>query len=93
MDLYLISVLIFIAFLAVWVYKDRRKFTRQSIFLLRKTKRGRELITRVGTRFPKGWKYVGFVSVVTGFIVSVLGLNKLLDNAVMALTTSEVAPS
>ena len=49
MDLYLVSVLIFAAILALWVYRDRKKFKRESIFLLRRTNRGKALLVKIGT--------------------------------------------
>jgi membrane-associated protease RseP (regulator of RpoE activity) len=93
MDLYLISVLIFVVILAVLVYKDRKKYTRESIFLLRRTKRGRDLIIKLGTRFPRGWKAVGYVSVATGFIVSLFGVKMLIDNIIRAFMVRSAAPS
>ncbi len=93
MDWYTVSVLLFVAVLAVLVYRDRHKFKRESIFLLRKTKRGRDLIIRVGTRFPLGWKVLGFISVVTGLVVSVLGLKMLFDNMMSSISAGSAAPS
>ncbi|MBN2330224.1 MAG: site-2 protease family protein [Candidatus Aenigmarchaeota archaeon] len=93
MDYYTISVLVFVAILAVLVYLDRKKYKRESIFLLRKTKRGRGLIIRVGTKFPRAWKAVGFVAVVTGFIVSIFGLKMLFDNLINAIAARSLVPS
>lgn len=93
MDLYLISVLIFVAFLVIIVYRDRKNFTRESIFLLRKTQRGKNLITKIGTSFPRFWKVLGFISVATGFIVSILGLKMLFDNLMTAISTKVASPS
>ncbi len=90
---YLASVLVFVVVLAGFVYRDRKKFTRESIFLLRRTKRGRNLLIKIGTRFPRFWLAVGFVSVVTGFIVSVLGLKMLVDNFLASLVTRATTPS
>ena len=93
MDWYMVSVLVFVVILAVLVYMDRKNYKRESIFLLRKTKRGRSLIIKIGTKFPRGWKAVGFVAVVTGFIVSVLGLKMLFDNLMSAIAAKSAAPS
>ena len=93
MDWYLASVLVFIAVLAVLVYRDRHKFTRDSIFLLRRTQRGKDTVIRIGTTFPRFWKYVGFVSVVVGFIVSVLGLKMLADNIMAVSYTHLTLPT
>jgi len=93
MDFYLISVLVFIAILAVLVYIDRKQYKRESILLLRRTQRGRKLIISIGTRFPRFWKYLGYVSVGSGFIVSVIGVKMLLDNFIRAVTVKSAAPS
>jgi membrane-associated protease RseP (regulator of RpoE activity) len=93
MDLYTVSVLVFVVILAVLIYRDRKKYTRESIFLLRKTKRGRGLIIRIGTKYPRGWKAVGLIAVVTGFIVSVLGLKMLFDNLMSSIAAKSAAPS
>jgi len=93
MDWYLVSVLIFIVILAALVYRDRKKFKRESFLLLRRTQRGKEIIINIGTRFPRGWKWVGYVSVAVGFIVSVLGLKMLIDNFVKAITVKATTPS
>lgn len=92
MDWYLVSVLVFVVVLAVLIYKDRKKFTRESIFLLRRTQRGKDTIIRIGTTFPRFWKYVGFVSVVVGFIVSVLGLKMLADNIMTSIAAGTTSP-
>ncbi|MCD6496081.1 MAG: site-2 protease family protein [Candidatus Aenigmarchaeota archaeon] len=93
MDWYLTSVIVFTVLLAIWVYRDRDKFKRESIFLLRRTKRGRKLLIRIGTCCPRFWKAVGFVSVVTGFVVSVYGLKMLVDNVLKSISTGATAPS
>ena len=92
MDWYLVSVIVFIAVLAVLVYRDRRKYKRESILLLRRTQRGKATLVWLGTRFPRFWKYVGFVSVVTGFIVSVYGLKMLADNFTRSLVVKASTP-
>ncbi len=90
---YLSSVLVFAAVLIAWVYRDRSKFKRESIFLLRRTQRGRDTIVKIGTKFPRFWKYVGFVSVVVGAAASVFGLKMLIDNFLSLLVTKSAAPS
>jgi hypothetical protein len=93
MDLYLASVLIFASILALWVYRDRRKFKRESILLIRRTQTGRNALIRIGTSFPRFWKAVGFVSVAVGFIVSVLGLKMLVDNLMASIAAGAAVPS
>ena len=80
MDWYIISVLVFFVLLVLFVYRDRKNFKRESIFLLSRTQAGKRFITKVGSRFPRGWKVVGGISVAVGFIASVMGFNLLLQN-------------
>ena len=42
MDVYTVSILVFLAFLALFFYKDRKNVERQGVLLLRKTKKGRK---------------------------------------------------
>ncbi len=92
MDLYVASVLIFVAILAFLVYRDRKNFTRESIFLLRRTKVGRETIIKIGEKFPRFWLYLGFVSVITGLLVSVLGTKMLIDNLISSIAAGLSRP-
>jgi membrane-associated protease RseP (regulator of RpoE activity) len=71
MDGYLLSIIVFIILLALFLYKDRANIKRESILLLRKTKRGRNSIIRLATRFPRFWKWVGGLGVVTSFVASI----------------------
>ncbi|UCD03049.1 MAG: site-2 protease family protein [Candidatus Aenigmatarchaeota archaeon] len=92
LDFYLISVLVFIAILAVLVYRDRSKFKRESILLLRRTQRGKKFLIKIGTTFPRFWKVVGFVSVITGFVASVIGVKFIFDMLIMNLTAETAGP-
>ncbi|MBN2042871.1 MAG: site-2 protease family protein [Candidatus Aenigmarchaeota archaeon] len=78
-DFYAVSVLIFVIILAVIVYRDRKKFTRDSIFLLRKTQTGRKFLTNLSDRFPRFWKHVGTIGVVVSLIGSLYGFVLLLN--------------
>lgn len=71
MDVHSIAFVIFIAFLAVVVFRDRKKFTREFILILRKTQRGKRNIIRLGRGFPRFWKGLGSIGVVFGFLMSV----------------------
>ncbi len=71
-DFNLLSIVIFIIILAAVVYRDRKKFKRESIVLLRRTQRGKEFIIKVGTRFPRFWKAAGNIGVAVGFVASVV---------------------
>ncbi len=66
-DPYFLSVLVFIAVLAVIVYRDRAHIERQSILLLRKSQVGKRGIIRLGERWPRFWRAFGTAGVLIGF--------------------------
>jgi membrane-associated protease RseP (regulator of RpoE activity) len=70
-DWYLVSVLVFAAFLAVLVYLDRKSWRRESILLLRKTQRGKAFLVWLGRRFPRFWLLVGTLAVIITFLSSI----------------------
>ncbi len=69
--IYWISVVVFLAFMVLVVYRDRKNFKRDFVILLRKTKRGRKFLVKTGTGHPTFWKWMGATGVVMGFLVSV----------------------
>lgn len=70
-DLYLFSVVAFIAVMVLIIYNDRGNFKRDSILLLRRTRFGRGFIRRTGRRFPRFWKVLGTIGVFFCFGASV----------------------
>lgn len=93
MDLYFVSVLVFACILAVLVWRDRKNFKRESIFLLRRMTFGRGTLVYLGKRFPRFWKFVGFFSVLTGFVVSILGVNMLMETLLSSIASHSSTPS
>ncbi|MFH0956752.1 MAG: site-2 protease family protein [Candidatus Aenigmatarchaeota archaeon] len=91
--LYPASVLVFVCILAILVYRDRKNFKRESIFLLRRMTFGRGTLVFLGKRFPRFWKFLGFFSVLTGFLVSILGVNMLIDTLISSIATKSSTPS
>lgn len=71
MDFYILSIIVFIALLIVLIVKDKKKFKRDFIVLLRKTTRGREFIVRIGKTFPNLWKVLGNTAIFVGFMISI----------------------
>ncbi len=71
-DPYSLSAVIFIIILAIFVYRDRDKFTRDGVFLLRKTQKGKSGLIALGERHPMLWKHIGNLGVIIGFVVSIL---------------------
>ena len=91
MDVYTVSILVFLAFLALFFYKDRKNVERQGVLLLRKTKKGRGFITKLGQRFPRLWWVYGTLAVAIGFYVSAYIFYWLLFMTMTSLT-AEAAP-
>lgn len=89
---YLISVIIFTIILAIIVYRDRKNFKRESILLLRRTKRGKKSLIELGIKFPRGWKLIGSLAIVVGFFASILAFNSIIQIA-LRLFTVGVTPA
>jgi membrane-associated protease RseP (regulator of RpoE activity) len=92
MDFYLISIAIFVVIIAAILYKDRKNVERQSILFLRRTQRGKELITKLALRFPRFWKGLGTAGVVVGFVMSVYIVFFLAQLIFINLTTDAAIP-
>ena len=88
MDFYLISVLIFIAIIALILFKDRKNVERQLIFFIRKTQHGKSTIIRIGESFPRFWKVVSTIGVIVGFFMSIYIVFLLVSLLVEAVITS-----
>ena len=71
MDIYFLSVIAFIIVLGIVVYFDRKNVRREFIILLRKTKRGKDFLTKTGRMFPRFWKIIGSFAVIVCFWVSI----------------------
>jgi membrane-associated protease RseP (regulator of RpoE activity) len=84
-DWYLVSVLIFAAFLALLVYVDRKSWKRESILLIRKTQTGKRFLIWLGTRFPRFWLVVGVIAVVLTLLSSIWMLWALIQSGNLIL--------
>ncbi|MBI2674893.1 MAG: site-2 protease family protein [Candidatus Aenigmarchaeota archaeon] len=71
-DPYSLSAAVFILILAILVYRDRKKFTRDGIILLRKTQKGKSGLIALGERHPTFFRHVGNLGVIMGFSASIL---------------------
>src|SRR3989338_10400252 len=78
-DPYILSIIIFIIIVAVIVVRDRKKFERQAIILLRRTQKGKNSITRLGRKFPRFWKGLGTLGAVLGFAGSIYIIIQFLE--------------
>ena len=91
-DIYTLSVIVFVALLALFFWFDRKNVQRQSVLLLRKTTKGKAFLTNLGRRFPRGWWVYGNLAVVVGFAASVFISIFLLSMVSEALTAETAAP-
>ncbi|PSH00519.1 MAG: hypothetical protein BRC30_03100 [Nanohaloarchaea archaeon SW_7_46_7] len=67
-DPQLIFLVVFLAGLTVFLYKDRNKIQRSSILFYRRTKSGIDKIDAIQKRLPRFWKAYGWGAAVSGVI-------------------------
>ncbi len=67
----MVSIVAFILFLVFVVYRDRKKFERESIILIRRTQRGKGILHKIGNSCPKLWKIIGTAGVCITMLASV----------------------
>lgn len=82
-DLYTASVIIFVLVVIVFLIKDRKKITRDSVVFYRRTQRARAFLTNLGLRHPRLWAWVGNAGIITGFIGSFVMIVTLVLLAVL----------
>lgn len=59
MDLYLISIMAFFAFLAILIYRDRKNIDFKYILVMKRTKRFKDSIDKIARKSPLFWKIIG----------------------------------
>ncbi len=87
------SIVIFLIFLAVVIWKDRDNIERHSLLIVRRTKKGIELIKRVAGKFPKLWKRWSTAGVFLSFLVTIFGFLFLGYNVLKALFEAGIDPA
>jgi len=80
-DLYLLSIVVFIAGLALLVYRDRKKIEIKNFLIMRRTKRFADLIDRVAKFSPTVWKVLSTISIIVAFYYMVVGIFLIIDVA------------
>ncbi|MFB6115475.1 MAG: site-2 protease family protein [Candidatus Nanohalobium sp.] len=68
----LIFLILFIAGMAYFLYKDRDKIQRSSILFYRRTKNGIDKIDAIQKRFPRFWKAYGWGAAISGVLSMIL---------------------
>jgi membrane-associated protease RseP (regulator of RpoE activity) len=89
MDFYIISVTAFAVFIAIAVWADRKNYKRDSIFLLRRTNRGKEFIVKSGTRLASVWRSIGMLSIAVGLFVCIFSVYMLAENVAKVVITQK----
>ncbi len=92
LDLYFASVLIFIAFLAIIIYRDRKNIDVNYILLMRRSKRGIKFIEKIA-KYSRFWKIVGTIGVITAFFVTALGFWSLIDLSIKIISGEITGPT
>lgn len=82
LDLYLMSILVFIGIFAVLIFKDRKNIEIKGILFIRRTKKGRKLLDRIARKSPRFWKTVGSIGVLVCFGGMGFGLYFLLKTLI-----------
>ncbi|MFH1977911.1 MAG: site-2 protease family protein [Candidatus Aenigmatarchaeota archaeon] len=88
----IVSIVAFIVIVALLVLKDRKKFQRDAVLLVRRTQRGKELIIRLGRSHPTFFRRLGNIGVVIGFIASIITIILLIQNLAMIATSTADIP-
>lgn len=90
MDLYELSVLVFLSIIVYFIYIDRKNIKREGLFLIRPTKKGIKLLDWIA-KFKFFWKYFSLCGAVLGImlmiygVISLVGYSKLLIEGVVGL--------
>ncbi len=84
----IVLLIIFLIFMASFLYKKRKNLKKEGPFFLYKTTWGMKLIDCVGTKYKKTLKFFSYVSIGLGYILMIAILYLLLQTVYIYLTTS-----
>ncbi len=87
------SIIVFVIFLAIVIWRDRDNIERHSILIVRRTKKGIEFIKRVAGRFPRMWKRWSTAGVFLSFLVTISGFLFLGYNVIKSLVEAGIDPA
>lgn len=73
-----VFLVVFVAAMVFFLYRDRNKMQRHTIIFFRRTKRGIETIDRIAKRFPRFWKFYANSGVVVAGISILVSLGMIL---------------
>ncbi|HIQ49689.1 MAG TPA: hypothetical protein EYH56_00675 [Nanoarchaeota archaeon] len=82
MDFHTLSIIAFIVFVGIAIWKKREKIEVEGLVVLYKTKRFIEIIDRIAKKSPRAWKIIGIISIIICFYFMFFGVFYLIENAV-----------
>ncbi|MBI4167787.1 MAG: site-2 protease family protein [Candidatus Aenigmarchaeota archaeon] len=72
-DILTLSAIAFFVFVAILIYIDRKNIEFKGVMLLRRTKKGIEIIDSIAKSAPRFWNLIGLAAIPTAIIFMVLG--------------------
>ncbi len=94
LDWNLISIIVFYGLIALFFFIKRKKVTVQSkILLLYRTKRFNNLLKKIGTSYPRFWKWFGYAGIPVGFTAMILIFGYLLYSLFKMFIVPQAAPT
>lgn len=90
-SLEIISVLIFFGIIGILAYRDRKNVEFNYGLLIRRTKKGKKIIYRLGSKHRKKLQILGNLAIVIGLIVSVYTFATLIDSSYKLFSKPEEA--
>ena len=85
-DLYLLSVIVFFAILAILIYRDRKNIDFKYILVMRRTKRFRNIIDKIAQKSPFFWKVIGTIAVIVCLGFMIFGFYMMVQVAYLVFT-------
>ena len=77
-DILTLSAVAFFVFVAILVYIDRKNIEFKGVMLLRRTKKGIELIDSIAKSAPRFWNFIGLAAIPTAIIFMIAGVAMML---------------
>jgi membrane-associated protease RseP (regulator of RpoE activity) len=73
-DVYALSAIVFLCFIAILVYKKRDRMEFNYLIVMYRTKRFRNTIDNIAQKIPRFWRAFGIFGIIVAFVVMGLGV-------------------
>ncbi len=87
------SIIIFVAIIAIIIWRDRENIERHSVLIVRRTRKGIEFIKKVANRHSKIWKIYSTIGVYLSLVITVVGFLFLGYNVLRSLVEAGIDPA